>query len=128
MQKFLGLANYYCQFIKGFASIAKPLHDMVKKDQKWDWTERQEKAFRELKEQFTKKLVLAAPDLDKKMRIEVDVSDYATEGVLSMECENGLWRLVVFLSKLLNEIERNYEIHDKEMLAIIRGWKTGDIY
>ena len=101
---------------------------MVKKDQKWDWTERQEKAFRELKEQFTKKLVLAAPDLDKKMRIEVDVSDYATEGVLSMECENGLWRLVVFLSKLLNEIERNYEIHDKEMLAIIRGWKTGDIY
>ena len=101
---------------------------MVKKDQKWDWTERQEKAFRELKEQFTKKLVLAAPDLDKKMRIEVDVSDYATEGVLSMGCENGLWRLVVFLSKLLNEIERNYEIHDKEMLAIIRGWKTGDIY
>ena len=74
-----------------------------------------------MKEQFTKKLVLAAPDLDKKMRIEVDVSDYATEGVLSMECKNGLWRLVAFLFKLLNETERNYEIHDKEMLAIIRG-------
>ena len=38
-----------------------------------------------------------------------------------MECEDGLWRLVAFLSKSLNEIERNYEIHDKEMLAIIRG-------
>ena len=101
---------------------------MVKKNQKWDWIERQERVFRELKKWFTKELVLAASDLDKKMRIEVDVSDYATEGVLSMECENGLWRLVVFLSKLLNEIERNYEIHDKEMLAIIRGWKTGDIY
>ena len=41
--------------------------------------------------------------------------------VLSMECEDGLWRLVAFLSKSLNETERNYEIYDKEMLAIIRG-------
>ena len=40
MQKFLGLANYYCQFIKGFASIARPLHDAVKKDRKWEWTEK----------------------------------------------------------------------------------------
>jgi len=115
------LANYYCQFIEGFASVARPLHDMVKKDKKWDWTERQEKAFKELKERFTKKLVLAAPDIDKKMRMEVDASDYATWGVLSMEGEDGKWRLVAFLSKSLNETERNYKIHDKEMLAIIRG-------
>ena len=120
MQKFLRLANYYCRFIEGFASVARPLHDMVKKDKKWDWMERQEKAFRELKERFTKKLVLAAPDIDKIMRMEVDASDYAMGGVLSMECEDGLWRLVAFLSKSLNEMERNYEIHDKEMLATIR--------
>jgi len=68
--------------------------------------------------------VLAAPDLDKKLRVEVDASDYATGGVLSMEGEDGKWRLVAFLSKLLNETERNYEIHDKEMLAIIRGLET----
>ena len=66
MQKFLGLANYYHRFIEGFASIARPLHDMVKKDQKWNWTEKQEGAFRELKERFIKELVLAALDLDKK--------------------------------------------------------------
>ena len=94
---------------------------MVKKDKKWDWTEKQEKTFKELKERFTKEPVLVALDLDKKMRMEVDVSDYATEGVLSMECEDGLWRPVAFLSKSLNETERNYEIHDKEMLAIIKG-------
>ena len=52
--------------------------------------------------------------------MEVDVSNYTTRGVLSMECEDKLWRLVVFLSKSLNEIERNYEIYNKEMLAIIR--------
>jgi len=63
---------------------------MVKKDKKWDWTERQEKAFKELKERFTKKPVLAAPDIDKRMRMEVDISDYATEKVLSMECKDSL--------------------------------------
>ena len=121
IQKFLGLANYYCRFIKNFAAIARPLHNLVKKDKKWDWMEKQEKVFKELKEKFTKKPVLAAPDIDKKMRMEVDVSDYAMGRVLSMECDNELWRPVVFLSKSLNEMERNYEIHDKEMLAIIRG-------
>ena len=53
--------------------------------------------------------------------MEVDASDYATGGMLSMECKDGLWRPVIFLSKSLNETERNYEIHNKEMLAIIRG-------
>ena len=71
VQKFLGLAKYYRQFVKDFLSIAKPLHNFVKKNQKWDQTEKQEKAFRELKERFTEELVLAAPDLDK-MKIEVD--------------------------------------------------------
>jgi len=121
VQKFLGLVNYYCRFIEEFATVARPLHDLVKKDKKWDWTEREEKAFKELKERFTKEPVLAAPDIDKKMRMEVDASDYTMGGVLLMECKDGLWRPVAFLSKSLNKTERNYEIHDKEMLAIVRG-------
>ena len=74
-----------------------------------------------MKERFTKEPVLVTPDIDKKMRMEVDASDYATGGVLSMEYEDKLWRPVAFLSKSLNEMERNYEKYDKEMLAIIRG-------
>ena len=54
------------------------------------------------------------------MRIEVGTSDYAMGGILSMKCEDERWRPVAFLSKLLNETKRNYEIHDKEMLAVIR--------
>ena len=77
VQKFLGLANYYRQFIEGFASIARPLHDTVKKDRKWEWTEKQGRAFKELKKRFTQGPVLAALDLDRKMRMEVDVLDYA---------------------------------------------------
>ena len=65
IQKFLELANYYCWFIKDFVAITRPLHDMVKE------------------------LVLVAPDLDKKMRMEVDALNYTIEGVLSMECKDG---------------------------------------
>ena len=101
--------------------IARLLYDMVEKDQKWEWTKKQEGVFRELKERFTRELVLTTPDLDKKMRIEVDILNYATEEILSMKCENGKWWLVVFLSKSLKQMKRNYEIHDKEILAVIRG-------
>ena len=52
--------------------------------------------------------------------MEVDALDFVTREVLSIECEDGRWRLVAYLSKSLNETERNYEIHDKEMLAVIR--------
>ena len=55
------------------------------------------------------------------MRMEVDASDYTTGGILSMEYKDERWRPVVFLSKSLNETERNYEIHDKKMLVVIRG-------
>ena len=62
---------------------------MVKKNQKWEWTARQEEAFKELKGKFTKELVLAVLDLDKKMRMEVDILDYAMGEVLSIKCEDG---------------------------------------
>ena len=64
--------------------------------------------------------VLAILDLDKKMQVEVDALDYTMGGVLLTRCEDGRWRLVAFISKSLNAAEQNYEIHDKEMLAVIR--------
>ena len=76
--------------------------------------------FKELKKRFIKEPVLIALNLDKKLRVEVDVLDYVTGGILLMEEEDGKWRLVTFLSKSLNETERNYEIHNKKILAIIR--------
>jgi len=120
VQKFLGLANYYRQFIKDFAKIAAPLHVLVRNEQKWKWEKEQEKAFRKLKTVFTTEPILAIPDINREMRVEVDASDYVTGEVLSTKCESGKWRLVAFISKLLNATERNYKIHDKEMLAVIR--------
>ena len=120
VQKFLGLTNYYRRFIKDFARIATPLHMLVRKEQKWKWKKEQEEAFGKLKAVFTTEPVLAIPDIDREMRVGVDASDYATGGVLSTKCENGKWKPVAFISKSLNAMERNYEIHNKEMLAVIR--------
>jgi len=77
--------------------------------------------FRELKKRFTIELILLVPDLNKKMRIKIDISDYTTGRVLLMKYNDRQWRPVAYLSKSLNKIERNYKIHDKEMLAIIKG-------
>jgi len=66
------------------------------------------------------KPVLAIPNLDKKMRIRVDILDFVTNRVLLIKCENEKWRPVAYISKSLNETKRNYKIHDKEMLVIIR--------
>jgi len=63
---------------------------------------------------------LAVLDLDKKIRIKVNASNYTMRGVLSIEYKDGRWRPITFLLKSLNGTERNYKIHDKEMLMVIR--------
>jgi len=124
IRKFLGLANYYRRFIKDFAQIARPMNMLTRKDVKWQWGGEQQKAFDELKEIFTTRPVLVAPDLDKEFRVEADTSNYAMGGVLSMKCSDELWRPVAFISKSLSNTERNYEIHNKEMLTVVRCLET----
>jgi len=62
--------------------------------------------------------------LDKEFRVEVDASNYATRGVLSMKCSDNLWRPVTFISKFLSDTKRNYKIHNKEILVVIRCLET----
>jgi len=93
---------------------------LVRKEQKWKWKGEQKEAFERLKAVFTTEPILAIPDIDREMRVEANASDYAMGGVLSTKCENGKWRPVAFISKLLNTTEQNYEIYDKEILAVIR--------
>ena len=120
IRKFLGLANYYRRFVKDFAKLARPLNNLTRKDERWKWEEQQQKAFEQLKMVFTSRPLLVAPDLDKEFRVEADTSNFAMGGVLSIKCEDSKWRPVAYISKSLNETERNYEIYDKEMLAVIR--------
>ena len=89
VRKFLGLTNYYRQFIKNFVALAKPLNMLTRKDKKWKWEKAQQKAFEQLKGIFTTRPLLVAPDLDKEFRVKADASNFATGGVLSIKCKDN---------------------------------------
>ena len=120
IRKFLDLANYYRRFIKDFTQVARPINVLTKKDMKWKQRDKQQQVFDELKRIFTTKLVLVALDLNKEFRMEADALNYATEEVLLMQCSDNLQKPVAFISKSLSNTKRNYKIHDKEILAIVR--------
>ena len=94
--------------MKDFAKFALPMNQLTRKDEKWKWREEQQAVFEQLKAIFTTRPMLATPELDKEFRPEADASNFATGGVLSVKCNNDLWQPVSFISKALNEIERNY--------------------
>jgi len=121
IQSFLGFANFYRRFIKDFSRIAKPLHELTKKDEQWEWNEKRQAAFDQLKEAFVSSPVLVAPDTAKPFRLETDASNFAVGAVLSQEGADGKWHPVAYFSKALNEAERNYEIYDKELGAIVKS-------
>jgi len=89
VRKFLGLANYYRQFVKDFAKLAQPLNNLTRKEKRWRWGEEQQKAFEQLKVVFTSRPLLVAPDLDKEFRVEADASNFTTGGVLSIKCKDN---------------------------------------
>ena len=119
LQQFLGFANYYRRFISRFANITWPLHKLTG-NTPWTWTRQESTAFLTLKNAITSAPTLALPTDTDPYRVEADSSGYATGATLS-QCQNGIWRPIAFLSKSLNGVERNYEIHDREMLAIMRA-------
>ena len=122
VQSFVGFINFYRRFIPEFSHHARALFDLTMKDVRFNWGPPQEDAFAKLKGLVTAAPVLALPDSDSPFRLEADSSGFATGAVLSQESrKDGKWHPIAFLSKALSPVERNYEIHDTEMLAIVRG-------
>ena len=118
VRAFLGFANFYRRFIKNFAKIARPLNDLTKKNVNFDWGTHQQAAFKQLRAAFISEPILTLWKQDRPTRIEVDASGFATGGALLQMLDNGLWHPVAFRSASMIEAERNYQIHDREMLAI----------
>jgi len=121
---FLGFANFYRRFIKDYSRIARPLTELTKGGKKeWEWNLQAEEAFRELKQRFTTAAILAHFDTNKPVIIETDASDFAIGAVLSQKDEEVRLHPVAFHSRKFQPAEINYEIHDKELLAIVDAFK-----
>jgi RNase H-like domain found in reverse transcriptase len=119
LQSFLGFMNFYRRFIKDFAKVAAPLNKLTGKTE-WIWEEDQQWAFNILKKIVTSNPILVLPNETGKFMIECDTSDYAMGAKLSQQQKDGMYRPVAFLSHAMTPAKRNYDIHNKELLAIIQ--------
>ena len=114
LRSFLGLANYYRRFIKGYSKKVSPLTDLLRKNQKWEWTDECQGAFDKLKMAVTSAPVLGLPDFQKPFEVHTDASDRAIGGVLVQEGHP-----LAFESRKLKDAEQRYSTHEKEMVAVI---------
>ena len=124
LQSFLGFCNYYRRFIRNFSGIARPLH-VLTGNVDWTWSDKEQEAFEKLKTSICSEPVIAVYVQGAPIRVEVDSSDFANGGILSQEID-GVWRPIAFRSQSLSPTQQNYEIYDKELLAIVealREWR-----
>lgn len=120
VRAFLGFANFYRPFIRDFSQISTPLSNLTKKDTPFIWRDEQSKAFEILKAAFTTAPILAHFDPDLNTVVEPDGSGWSLGSCLS-QWHGDVLRPVAYLSTKLSPAEVNYDIHDKEMLGIIRS-------
>ncbi len=128
IQSFLGFGNFYRRFIKGYSGVAKALTELTRKDTPFEWKEPQERAFQKMKDLFTTAPVLTTFDYEKAITIETDASDYAIGACLNQPDESGKLHPVAFYSRTMSSPELNYDIHDKELLAIVEALKHWKVY
>jgi hypothetical protein len=121
VQSFLGFCNFYRRFIKAYSRIAKPLHSLTRKDRKFEWTDKCQKIFEQLKRMLTEASILRYYDSHRETKVETDASDEVVAGVMSRLFEDGQWHSVAFYSSSMSAPEKSYEIHDKEMLAVVKA-------
>jgi hypothetical protein len=122
VQCFLGFANFYRIFIRNYSKIAAPLTQLTCKD-KLELNAETDQAFETLKKAFTMALILTHPDFQKPFFLETDASDFALGAILSQPDKDGRLHPVAFHSRKFTVAEINYEIHDKELLAIVDSFQ-----
>jgi hypothetical protein len=124
IQLFLGFCNFYRRFIRDYGRIAKPLNHLTRKDTPFVFDHDCIAAFEELKHRLTTSPVLAHMNPDYQTRLETDASGGVVAGVFSqLQPADGQWHPVAYFSKTMVAVEHNYDIHDKEMLAIILSFE-----
>lgn len=123
IQAFLGFANFYRRFIKSFSKIALPLTELTKKNVPWSWSQKCDDAFNSLKDSFIQAPILKHFDPDRRCYVEVDSSDWAHGGILSQYGDDHLLHPIAYFSGRLTPAQVNYEIYDKELLAVVTAFE-----
>jgi hypothetical protein len=118
VQSFLGMVGYYRRFIKGFSSIARPMTELLKKDNKFVWIPKCEESFQVIKKKLTTAPVLTLPDIHQSFVIFCDASRQGL-GCVLMQNE----KVITYASRLLKPHEQNYPTHDLELAAIVHALK-----
>src|SRR6266436_2157615 len=119
VQSFLGFVNFYQKFIHDFSNIACPLYALTHKTQWWVWGSPEQEVFNALKKAVTSAPILTFPLQSSRFCLECNTSNFATRAVLSQAQADGTHQPITFMSKGFSDAEHNYQIHDKEMLAIM---------
>ena len=123
LQSFLGFSNYYRRFVPFYSEITSPLTNLLKKGVKFIWSEKCEQAFNLLKQSFTSYPIIRHFDFKKPCIVETDASDFAIGAILSQYSEDGELHPVSYFSRSLSSPELNYDVFDKELLAIVAAFK-----
>ncbi|KAA3478731.1 DNA/RNA polymerases superfamily protein [Gossypium australe] len=118
VRSFLGLAGYYRRFVKGFSMIATPMTKLLQKDVKFEWSEKCQKSFDQLKTLLTEAPVLIQPESGKEFVI---FSDASLNGLGCVLMQEG--KVVAYASRQLKPHEKNYPTQDLELAAIVFALK-----
>lgn len=120
LRGFLGLASYYRRFVQGFATIAAPLHCLLRKGEPFEWTQERREAFDSLKMALCQSPVLAPPDPHSTFLLDTDASDEGIGAVLSQPGSDGE-QVVAYYSRSLSKTERRYCVTRRELLAVVES-------
>ncbi|KAL5578044.1 hypothetical protein UlMin_019743 [Ulmus minor] len=118
IRSFLGLAGYYRRFVEGFSTLAAPLTALTKKDRRYEWTDKCERSFQELKKRLTSAPILVLPTDVTDFTVYCDASRIGLGAVLM---QNG--RVIAYASRQLKIHEKNYPTHDLELAAVVFALK-----
>jgi RNase H-like domain found in reverse transcriptase len=128
IQSFLGFANFYRRFIYNYSDITIPLTRLTRKGTPWVFTEECQESFNVLKKAFTSAPILSHWVPDQPLVVDTDASDYALGAILSLFDEEGILHPVAFHSRTFTGAELNYDVHDKELLAIFEAFQRWGHY
>jgi ribonuclease HI len=120
VQAFLGLIGYFRIFVRNFAERARPLYQLLKQDQPWQWTKDCEESFLAFKKILSEAPVLVFPDFSKPLILTTDASGYAAGAILS-QIQDGKERIIASASKVFSDQETRYSNTEREMTAVVYG-------